>query len=609
MEKKEEVLGYLPKAIGYIRVSTDSQDYERQRTEIIEYAKKYNFTIVKIFEDVETGSEYENRTGFQDMLLFLNEDNDVKIVIFDEVSRMGRDTGMQVSTYKQLTKRGVRIFTRGKGEFGNNKEDNLLFTILSAIADYEKQTIIDRTSSGRRKVVKDGFIQMSQRTFGYNLILNEKHDRKIIRRQYLEIHPDESTHVRKMFEIIDNGGTAYDILRYLKNKDVKPVKGGEQWGLTSVMRILHNTIYYGEWRFGKMVKNGKTKYSLSKRRFEDLLIVQTPSIIDKDLYNRVQEKIASRKTKFNPKNQKYIYLFKGLIKCNCERLLNCYFDKKGQSRLYRCSDHNIIGFHEKKCPVKSIKADYLEKVILIELKKKIGDKSFFKSLRELDLKDKFLDFDKLIQKVNSLNKRFKDQEVLLKKYYEESFKLMNSNLEKSRILEKMADDLLKDNQALKEQIDQIEEKIKENNAKKIDFDNINEMQKALDQMSQKDLEAFEVGDQNMKLHFVRKYIKSMKLRFLKTETEKLRSTLANLRKLGIYKRKNNHLKKLYLLAHNKNHQLRAKTAIQYLSMQVEFTNNYSIELEFPYFHEKPDMAISYFSEGMINLFTNKETTV
>jgi len=56
--------------------------------------------------------------------------------------------------YKQLSHKGIRIYTRGKGEFGKNKEDNLLFTVLSAIAEYEKQTIVDRTSSGRRRVVR-----------------------------------------------------------------------------------------------------------------------------------------------------------------------------------------------------------------------------------------------------------------------------------------------------------------------------------------------------------------------------------------------------------------------------------------------------------------------
>lgn len=123
------------KVVGYIRVSTDKQDFERQRQEIADYALKNDFTVVKFFEDKQSGSDYEDRTGFQDLLSFLKETEDVKIVIFDEVSRMGRDTALQVTTYKLLTKQGVRIFTCGKGEFGNNKEDSLLFNVLSAIAN------------------------------------------------------------------------------------------------------------------------------------------------------------------------------------------------------------------------------------------------------------------------------------------------------------------------------------------------------------------------------------------------------------------------------------------------------------------------------------------
>ena len=128
----------MEQALGYIRVSTDKQDYERQRDEIMLYAKKMDFAVAKIFEDKQSGSDYDDRVGFQDLLIYLDENPHIKIIIFDEISRMGRDTAMQVTTYKELTRKGVRVFTRGKGEFGSNKEDNLLFTVLSAIADYEK---------------------------------------------------------------------------------------------------------------------------------------------------------------------------------------------------------------------------------------------------------------------------------------------------------------------------------------------------------------------------------------------------------------------------------------------------------------------------------------
>jgi len=56
---------FMTKSVGYIRVSTDKQDFERQRDEITEYAKRNDFEIVRFFEDKHTGSDYKDRKVFR----------------------------------------------------------------------------------------------------------------------------------------------------------------------------------------------------------------------------------------------------------------------------------------------------------------------------------------------------------------------------------------------------------------------------------------------------------------------------------------------------------------------------------------------------------------
>ncbi len=584
------------KAIGYIRVSTDQQDFERQRQEIVEYAKRNNFLVLKIFEDKHTGSEYEERAGFQDLLTYLSDFPEVKVVIFDEVSRMGRDTAHQVITYKQLSKRGIRIYTRGKGEFGNNKEDSLLFTVLSAIADYEKQTIIDRTSSGRRKVVKDGFTQTSQSPYGYDLILTQKKDRQVNKRQSIEIRQHEAPHVKEMFRIIDEGGTVYDIIKYFKSHAIRPRKGGLSWGKSSILRILHSTTYYGEWKFGKMVKNGKTKYSLSKRKSEDLITVKVPEIISKELFDRVQTKLYARKHELNPKNQKHIYLLKGITHCNCNHAISCYFEERTKTRIYRCPQRNVNGVIDKTCQIKSINADYIEKLLLIELRKKMSDSKFFEQVRKEELKNNQKPILSTEENIKTLERKIIQNDSLLKSYFEKSMSLVAENAEKAQIFEKMADDLLIVNKNHRVELDKLKSNYESQKKTVIDFDQLKTVRKALLAMSEQEIHDFNDNDQEGKVQFVRKYIKEVKLMYRPVETVRLRSVIAKTRNEGIYKAENKHLKELYLTVFNKNHEIRAKSAIQVLSMDVSFVNNYTLPIEFIYFHEKPDLAVSYIAD-------------
>jgi site-specific DNA recombinase len=596
----------MVKAVGYIRVSTDQQDFERQRQEIIQYAKKQDFMVVHIFEDKQSGSDYEDRAGFQSLLAFLDTNPDVKVVIFDEVSRMGRDTAHQVITYKQLTKKGVRIFTRGKGEFGNNKEDSLLFTVLSAIADYEKQTIIDRTSSGRRQVVKEGFTQISNKPYGYNVLLTQKKDRKVLKRQFIEINDTEAEAVRQMFKIIDEGGTVFDIRRYLKKNNIRPSKGGEIWGQSSILRILHNSTYYGEWKFGKMVKNGKTKYSLSRRRDEDLITVKVPPIIDKPLYDRVQQSLLKRKSVLNPRNFKHVYLLQGITTCDCGHSVSCFFEGKTRKRTYRCPQRNIKDLIDKTCPIKSIQADYIEQILLLELKKKMAEPQAFENIRKEELKQRQTPVTSLTKQIDVLNVQVSRQDVLLKGYYEKAIAHAVDNPEKAKVFEKLADDLLNDQRQKKTQIEELKAELDTIKHSSIDFTQLRQVKAAIKALSEEELRDFNQDNQQKKLAFVRKYIKRIELKYLPNETDSLRAKIRALRQKGFYKPSSKHIRALYRTVFNKEHQLRAKTAAQVLAIQVTFVNNYSLPIEFVYSHEMPEMIISYMAALKPQLIMKKK---
>ena len=587
-------------AVGYLRVSTNMQDHERQRDELTIYGNKFNFRFVRFFEDIHTGSDYEKREGFQELLQFLKNNSRIKIVIFDEISRMGRDTAEQLLTYKELSRIGVRIFTRGKGEFGENKEDHLLFTVLSAIAEFEKQTMIDRTSSGRRKVVRDGYTQISVKPYGYNLLLTQKKHTKVLKRQFVEINKEEASIIETIFRMIDEGKTTYAVIRYLAENNIKSPKGNKKWGHSTIIKMLRNTMYYGKWQFGKNYKDHRTRYSMSKRKEEDTIYVDVPMIISKELFNSVQVKLAENKTKFNPKNQKDIYLLKGIGKCQCGRALQGYREYRSQMKIYRCPQRNIRGVITKTCPICSIKSDFIEKVLLIELKKKIEHPEFFRDLKINDLQHYQSQFTRLESRRKILSCKIDKEKQMVRTCYEKATRLEKLNKKKSQIFESLADNNLNKIEAMNDELEKLDFEIKNSQRSTADLNIFKDIKRGLEFITSKEVEEFDKSNQDEKLVFFRKYVREVRFKYLDDETVELRKVVQNLRKKGLYRKENSHLKKIYFICFSKCHELK-QGATYVIGLEVEFVNNFVIEIQLPYFHHNPELAMSYILDGKLQL--------
>ena len=64
------------KVVIYSRVSTNSQDYKRQTTELMEYSKKMNYSVMEVFEEKISGAKknYE-RPELTKMINYVKEKN------------------------------------------------------------------------------------------------------------------------------------------------------------------------------------------------------------------------------------------------------------------------------------------------------------------------------------------------------------------------------------------------------------------------------------------------------------------------------------------------------------------------------------------------------
>lgn len=75
--------------IGYIRVSTNNQDLQRQRYLINKYCTENGYTLVHIYEDFAISGANLDRKEYQNLLNIKKGDAD--LIVISELSRFSRN--------------------------------------------------------------------------------------------------------------------------------------------------------------------------------------------------------------------------------------------------------------------------------------------------------------------------------------------------------------------------------------------------------------------------------------------------------------------------------------------------------------------------------------
>jgi DNA invertase Pin-like site-specific DNA recombinase len=146
------------KVIGYIRVSTDKQDLDKQRHLLLEYAREQQLHIDE-FVGIEMSSRQNNTARRIDELFAKLNDGDLLLVA--ELSRLGREMLQVLNIINELSDQGVEItFVRQPELSTSGGHGKLLLAIYSYFAEAERTLISLRVKQGlaaaRAKGVKLG---------------------------------------------------------------------------------------------------------------------------------------------------------------------------------------------------------------------------------------------------------------------------------------------------------------------------------------------------------------------------------------------------------------------------------------------------------------------
>jgi len=134
----------MPKTIAYIRASTDKQDLNNQKLEILEYARKNNFKIHE-FIKISISSRKSEKQRLIDELLEKLDDSDTLVVT--ELSRLGRSTVGILSLVNEFIDKNIRVIVIKQNLVIDKHDMNskIIVTLFSLFAELEKDLISIRT--------------------------------------------------------------------------------------------------------------------------------------------------------------------------------------------------------------------------------------------------------------------------------------------------------------------------------------------------------------------------------------------------------------------------------------------------------------------------------
>ena len=124
---------------GYARVSTTDQKLENQIKQLKDAGAE------KIFKEKFTGTTTK-RPEFKKLIALLNADDEL---IVTKLDRFARNTREALDIIQDLFKNNVKINILNMGVIDNTPTGQLIFTIFSAFAQFERDMIVTRTHEGK----------------------------------------------------------------------------------------------------------------------------------------------------------------------------------------------------------------------------------------------------------------------------------------------------------------------------------------------------------------------------------------------------------------------------------------------------------------------------
>jgi site-specific DNA recombinase len=333
----------MKKAIIYCRVSTKEQAKEDrfslavQKRLCAEYAEKENIKVVKIFEDPGKSATNMNRFALKNMIEFIEENKEIKVVLVQDTDRIARNTFDHLAIKSILKKGGVQLISVSQPHLDDSIEGEMMDTVVASMNAYQAGITGRKTKKGMEEKVLSGWYP-GPAPHGYKND-TDKNNNKIIR-----INNRVAEYIKMAFKMYATGKYSVLELRDILHSKGFRSKRGFKIHVGKMNYILKNDFYIGELHWGNIHVKGKHDPIINRTLFQQVIRVM-------DNHNHH----ACRR-------RKYTFLLRGFIFCVCGTRMTAGKFKNKTKDYYLCQNGS-------KCKESYVPTNILEKKVENLLKK------------------------------------------------------------------------------------------------------------------------------------------------------------------------------------------------------------------------------------------------
>ena len=327
----------------YTRVSTsmqvDGYSLDAQKDKLRKYAEFQNMLVAGEYcDEGKSGKNIEGRPEFLRMLRDIESGkNGVSFVLVFKLSRFGRNAADVLTSLQRMQDFGVNLICVEDGIDSSKDSGKLMISVLSAVAEIERENILVQTMAGRRQKAREGKWNGGFAPYGYKLVDG-----------HLQIAEEEAEVIRIIYDkyIHTTMGTAR-IANWLNEHGYSKVcrhnNKREAFTGSFLIGVLDNPVYCGKLAYGRRhnekIPGTRNQYHIVKQKDYALYDgIHEPIISEEDWQLAQKQRQQTNKRQLKTHSLDHEHVLSGLLKCPvCGGGMygNVNRKKKGDGTYYR----------------------------------------------------------------------------------------------------------------------------------------------------------------------------------------------------------------------------------------------------------------------------------
>lgn len=297
-------------------MQVEGYSLEAQKDKLRKHAEYEGMIVVGEYSDEGfSGKNIKGRLEFQRMLNDIKENkDDISYVLVFKLSRFGRNAADVLSSLQLMQDCGVDLICVEDGIDSSKEAGKLMISVLSAVAEIERENINVQTMAGRNQKAREGKWNGGFAPYGYRLDNGE-----------LIVNEEEAEVVKIIFDkfvhtTMGIGAVATYLNQHGYRKELRKNNKMDMFSVSFIKGVLDNPVYNGKIAYGRRknekIKGTRNEYHIVKQNDYMLVDGIHQKIIEDDIWELARQKrkktgVANIKTH----SLEHEHILSSILKC------------------------------------------------------------------------------------------------------------------------------------------------------------------------------------------------------------------------------------------------------------------------------------------------------